>query len=233
MHRRIGITCDTHRHGDDGTYHYDSPAAYARAVAKAGGVPVLLPCEIEHVADYVELCDGFVLTGGDDPDTRPFGEPTHPRAKVMHPMRQRFETALIAALDDTTQPVLGICWGMQLMALHAGGSLIQHLPDDVSLSAQQAELHREGDHDIVRIVDEHDVLPARGRVHSKHHQAIGDAGSMRIVALSDQQAGGAVIEAIDRPGGRLYLGVQWHPERTAHKPLGQGLFARLIASCGR
>lgn len=226
----IGITCDTHRHRDDGDFAHDSPAAYARAVTGAGGVPILLPCEVDHVERYIALCAGFVFSGGDDPDTAAYGEPVHPAAKVMHPARQAFETALLKALDATGQPVLGICLGMQMMALHAGGRLHQHLPDAPRITPDHAAAHRDAPHAITRVVASHDVLPAGGVVYSRHHQAVRDPGSMRCLAISDPNQAGEVIEAIEAADPRrYYLGVQWHPERTDDPMLGTGLFKALIA----
>ncbi|QNN22798.1 gamma-glutamyl-gamma-aminobutyrate hydrolase family protein [Planctomycetales bacterium ZRK34] len=226
----IGVTCDTHRHRAPDDFAYDSPASYAQAVTRAGGVPILLPCEVDHVDRYVAMCDGFVFSGGDDPDTTPFGEPTHPAAKVMHPARQAFETALLEKLRSTTQPVLGVCLGMQMMALCAGGSLHQHLPEAPLITPAQAEAHRDAPHDITCIIDAHPLLPPHGSVYSRHHQAVRDAGSLRCVAVSDTPNTGRVIEAIDLPDAeRFYLGVQWHPERTEAAALGIGLFKALIS----
>ena len=125
----IGITVDNH----DNTAtsgRYESSIAYSRCVAQAGGLPVLLPHEPQRVGQYASLCDGFVLTGGVDPKTEAFGQPTHPQARPMDERRQAFELALLTATDEhPSKPVLGICLGMQLMALRAGGTLHQHLPD--------------------------------------------------------------------------------------------------------
>jgi len=237
----IGITCDTterrarrvsaHAPALKERHQYASPFAYAQRVAEAGGVPVLLPFCVERIGEYVSLCDGFLLSGGDDPDTGPFGEAVHAKADVMHAGRQAFEVALIEALREARQPVLGVCLGMQLMALAAGGSLHQHLPEAPGFDAQRAAAHDSAEHAIRCVVDAHPWLPQRGRVFSRHHQAVADAGAMRIAALSvTDDAGPPVIEAIDRDAGdgRFYLGVQWHPEQTADRSLGMDLIARFI-----
>ena len=242
-HRRpiIGITCDTAAPNEvercsGGSprerFRYESPGTYARAVVAAGGVPVLLPYHVECIGDYLAMCDGFLLSGGDDPDTTPYGEPVHPAAKLLHPRRQEFETALLAALDAARHPVLGICLGMQMMALHHGGRLHQHLPDAPGMNPEQAAAHR-GVHDIVLTKPDHAVL-LPGAVDSSHHQAVAAAGNMRVVATRDARSGG-VIEAIDAPqfNGRFYLGVQWHPERTASEGMGQRLIDSLVHACGQ
>lgn len=229
----IGITCDTaspsevERCSPRERFRYESPGTYARAVVAAGAVPVILPYHVECIGDYLALCDGFIFSGGDDPDTTPYGEPVHPAAKLLHPRRQEFETALLAALDATRHPVLGICLGMQMMALHHGGKLHQHLPDAPGINAEQAAAHR-GTHQIALATAGHSVL-VPGSVDSRHHQAVAAPGKMRVVAVSDE-ASGRVIEAIDAPqfNGRYYLGVQWHPERTADEKLGQRLIMKLV-----
>jgi putative glutamine amidotransferase len=217
----IGITCDTTRPAGETTPRYMSPRTYAAAVHHAGGVAVLLPHEPAAIDELLRLCDGFLLAGGDDPDPTAFGEPPHPAATLMDPDRQAFELALLERLDATPAPVLGVCLGMQLMALHHGGRLLQDLP------APLAAHHREADH-AVRLTHPDAALPGEGVVHSRHHQAIVDPGRMRCCAVAEDE----VIEAVDLPASdgppRLYLGVQWHPERTAQPELGPAIFEQLV-----
>jgi len=116
--------------------------------------------------------------------------------------------------------VLGICLGMQMMALHHGGALHQHLPD--VLPAALADVHAHGTHEVVALADapfgSHEVF-------SHHHQAVSNPGDMQVIATA-----GDVIEAITLPGDRFYLGVQWHPERTADHDQSQAIFNRFIAA---
>jgi putative glutamine amidotransferase len=204
-------------------------AAYLDAVADAGGIPVVLPHRVDFIDDLIARCDGVVLIGGDDPNTEPFGEAVHPAATVTHPARQQYELTLLGALDRTRVPVLGICLGMQMMALHHGGRLHQHLPDDCGPAV--AARHLDGPHEIRCSVADHPWLPRHAVVHSHHHQAVADPGAMRICARSEDD----LIEAIDLPdqAGRFYLGVQWHPERTEERAVGAMLFEQLIACAGR
>ncbi|MBI1373955.1 MAG: gamma-glutamyl-gamma-aminobutyrate hydrolase family protein [Phycisphaera sp.] len=237
MNPVIGITVDTSarsaaevrgRCTPDARLWYESPFEYARAVSEAGGVPVMLPYEVERIGDYLVLCDGILLSGGDDPDTAAFGEAVHPAAKVLHPARQAFELALLAALAESRHAVLGVCLGMQWMALAAGGRLHQHLAEAPGFDAALAALHKDNDHAVALVegVGEHPHLPASGVVHSHHHQAVADPGALRTVATAPD----GVIEVIDRPGARFYVGVQWHPERTVAEPLGIGLIRAFVAA---
>jgi putative glutamine amidotransferase len=191
--------------------------SYADSVIKAGGTPIVLPCEPLCAPQFIKLCDAIVFTGGADPIMEHWGIPTHPRAKTVDPKRQEFELALLSALDaNVDKPVLGICLGMQMMGLHAGGCLDQHLPDHLPT----ASMHSDGYvHEIAGEI-------GQGPVHSHHRQALTSSGSMRVIATADD----GVIEAITRDDRPFYLGVQWHPERTADESLGAGIFRKLVTA---
>lgn len=205
----VAITPDVYAR--DGAITTRCAAAYIDAVANAGATPVLLaPC------DRIDLSfiDALVLTGGDDPVMEPFGVPTSPHAVRTLERRQRFETELLErAQDDPDLPVLGVCLGMQMMALVAGGTLNQHLPDTHGTHA----IHWEHEHPITST---NEPVLASGVVRSKHRQAIDDPGRYTVVATADD----GVVEAIWDPSARFRLGAQWHPERTQAHELGQKLF---------
>lgn len=237
----IGITMDL-AEVSGGRFRAECSAAYSDAVAAAGGLPVLLSPDTQLALSYARLCDGFVFTGGDDPKMEQFGEATHPAAKPIHPRRQAFETALLQALerDFPAKPVLGVCLGMQMMALLAGGQLDQHLPETYDLASRHQRQGPAGDrasHPI--LIDRHAASAAGmswlgdsanpGPVDSHHHQAVSDSGALVVVGRSDD----GLIEAIAAPGGRrpsrpFFLGVQWHPERTRTEAFGAELFRRIV-----
>jgi len=161
--------------------------------------------------------------------TEPFGVPTHPRATRELAARQRHELAILRALDARPErPALGVCLGMQYMALAAGGRLDQHMPETTPTHASHM------DNALHQVVLEIDGCPALGpgartgqalgEVTSWHRQAVADAGSLRVVA----RAPDGVIEAIDDPARPFYLGVQWHPERSDDGTLGVGLYRRVV-----
>ena len=193
---------------------------YARCVVSAGGVPIVLSPIADLAADQLAVVDALVLTGGDDPIAEEFGVATHPQAVRVVPERQAFERALLACAqtDPRDLPVLGVCLGMQYMTLAAGGTLDQHLPETTPTAAD----HWERDHAVVA------ADPAwtfgGGVIHSKHRQGMSDPGSLRVLA----RAHDGVIEAVGDPDRRFWVGVQWHPERTADPTLGQALFDALV-----
>ncbi len=191
---------------------------YLEAVVRAGGTPLLLAPELATLPAVLDRLDGVILTGGDDVDFTLRGGVNHPKADCMHPDRQRFDFALLAALDERPElPVLGICLGMQEMGLHRGCGFIQHVPDVVADGERHA-----GD----RIHEVHGSI-GHGPIDSAHHQALADAGPFEIVALSDD----GLIEGIRDPSKAFHLGVQWHPERTADPHLGDGIFSMLVEAC--
>ncbi len=211
----IGITCDL----QDGRVRVRP--GYAASVIEAGGTPLLLPPIPRAAPHYARLCDAFILTGGDDPIMENFGVPTHAAATRVAPERQSFELALLEELGARYQakPVLGVCLGMQYMALAAGGALDQHLPESTPTHA---------DHygDAVHAIELEEVTSAlsEGQVCSHHRQAVSDAGRMRVLARSSD----GLIEAIDDPTRPFFLGVQWHPERTEDERNGKALFRELV-----
>lgn len=206
--------------GDSGgtTTHVRINRDYLEAVVRAGGTPLLLAPQLPMLPAIVESLDGVILTGGDDVDFTLRGGENHPKADVMHPDRQRFDFALLEALDTRPElPVLGICLGMQEMGLHGGCGFIQHVPDVVADGERHA---------ADRIHEVHGSI-GRGPIDSAHHQALADAGPFEVVAHSDD----GLIEGIRDPARPFFLGVQWHPERTADPHLGDGIFRMLVEAC--
>ncbi|MBI1337539.1 MAG: hypothetical protein GC164_11315 [Phycisphaera sp.] len=236
----IGITVDNRDNSAlSGTY--ECAIAYPRAVAEAGGVAVLLPHSTDRVVDYVDRLDGFILTGGVDPRMEVFDKITHAQARPMDATRQTFELALLDALCDRHpgKPALGVCLGMQLMALHAGGDLDQFMPQ--SMGNDAAAVHQGNRQHTVTFtapLHNHNQLKAEGwpslgfsaQITSSHRQCVSHAGSMRVCATAPD----GVIEAIGDPSRDFYVGVQWHPERGGDGPLSLGLIRRFVqAAAGR
>ncbi|MSR18265.1 MAG: hypothetical protein EXS00_03690 [Phycisphaerales bacterium] len=211
---RIGITASLTR---DGSRH-EVAATYLHSVLEAGGIPLILPAIAAMRAQMLDAVDGVLLTGGPDIDTRPFNIPLHHAAQVMDSQRQEADFELLRALDSRPEiPVLGICLGMQEMGFHAGGTLIQHLADEI------ADSERHLDDRTHSVTSEF----GSGEVASSHHQALADAGSLGVAGHSDD----GIIEALCHRERPFYVGVQWHPERTKDETTGIGIVRQLIAAC--
>lgn len=230
----IGITVDN-KGNTAQTGVYESAIRYSQAVEKVGGMPVLLPHQPGLAGDYIDRLDGLILTGGADPVMEQFGCATDGRARRIDQKRQAFELGLLKAIDDRRDeqldihrdlPVLGICLGMQLMALHNGATLDQYMPE--SMGDDAASLHvNNAQHTLVFEQTDSVLRPSTEPIVSSHRQRISDAGSLRVVA----RAADGTIEAIDNQQRSFYLGVQWHPERKDSEtddPLNLGLIAALV-----
>lgn len=209
----IGITADLV--GD----YARNRRTYLDMVAAAGGIPVMLPPNAALRDEMLDRVDGVIITGGDDIDVSRFGIPLHPKAECMPAERQDAEFALLRALDARPdKAVLGICLGMQLMGVHRGCTLIQHLGDVIA----DGERHR---NDSIHPVEAVKGSPlSSGLVKSWHHQALADAANFEVIARSDD----GVLEGIIDPKRRFYLGVQWHPERTEAPETGLAVVKKLV-----
>jgi putative glutamine amidotransferase len=224
----IGITIDR----NDNAERYESPFTYAKAVERAGGLPVLLPykAEVSLVNHYVDLIDGLLLSGGPDLDPVVYGETWHPMTQPIDPDRQRFESALLAEVERRRTPVLGVCLGSQVMNVHRHGSLHQFLPD----VPRPDELeHRKVGANVLRHPVTVDVNSGLGRaigktnisVNTYHKQAVNRIGEgLRVIATAPD----GVIEGFEDPSYPLYAAVQWHPERLADEPEHLAIFKLLV-----
>src|SRR5690606_6332616 len=149
-------------------------ADYAAAIREAGGLPVHLPCD-GGVDTYAEVLDGVVLPGGADIDPSRYGHDPHPDAYVPEPERDEFEVRLLEVAVDREIPVLGICRGLQLVNITAGGTLEQHVPHHNRLDvAPHTEVHEV---EFVAGSRLWSIYGERPSVNSPHHQAVAERGA--------------------------------------------------------
>ena len=214
---------------------YEQPRAYADAIRDAGGLPVPVPCGDPALAGaYLAFCDGLLVAGGDfDIPPERYGEARRPGCGPSRPERTTFEEAMVRGALAAGIPVLGVCGGMQLLAVLRGGTLHQHLPDDLGVSHEQPPPKDAPSH-AVEIVPgtllARLVGPESLEVNSTHHQAVCRPGSG--VTVSGRAPDG-VVEAIELDGPAFALGVQWHPEVLASRhPRQASLLQGLVRAAG-
>ena len=211
---------------------------YVRSVETAGGLPlVLAPGRPEDVPLLLDHLDGLLLTGGADVDPGLYGETPHETVTRVIPERDALEIALCREALRRDMPLLAICRGQQVLNVATGGTLIQDLPSQWKGAVDH-------DPDGERWSPAHDVriLPGtrlreilgreRVAVNSFHHQAVKEAGQGAVVSAYSE--GDDVVEAIEVPGRRLAVGVQWHPEAFWDKDgRFQPLFEALVKASRR
>ena len=183
-------------------------ADYSQAVIAAGGIPVFLPLDLDP-ADVIDKLDGLLLTGGDDIEPNRYGADLEPHTHAPEPTRDAHELAFLDCAFSRSLPTLGICRGLQIVNVHAGGTLDQHVPE-------HAFIHEAGS------VEQHDVTIAAGSVladlygtslpvNSLHHQGVDRLGTnLRVTATTDD-GGIEGVEHVELP----IVAVQWHPEMLA------------------
>ncbi len=223
----IGLT--TYGQDERGRYHL--PAEYIHAVRRAGGLPLMIAPGERHVDKLLDQLDALIFTGGGDIDPVHYGGRPHETIYGTDAERDRSELGLIAKILHRPEiPALCICRGLQVLNVALGGTLIEHLPEEVGETVR----HRKPP----RLTVTHPVHIAPGSRLAKvlgtgtveavswHHQAIRTPGAgLQVVA----RAADGVIEAVELPGRPNVIAVQWHPEISADRdPLQQRLFDVLV-----
>jgi len=193
------------------------PRTYVTAVQDAGALVLLLPPDdaaAEAPDPLLDRIDALILAGGSDLDPASYGARPHPETRDTSPERDRFELGLAKRALEREMPVLGICRGMQMLNVAAGGTIEQHLPERLGHSDHRHTPGTFSDHEVVL---EAGSLAARATgtersaVKSHHHQGAGELGEgVEVTGWSDD--GDRVPEAIELPACDYALGVLWHPE---------------------
>ena len=222
----IGITT----YGRDQEQCFRLPAAYVDALRRAGGLPVLLTHGDLYEETFLEGLEGVVLTGGGDLDPALYGGERHPSVYMIDAERDRTELDLTRKVVAGKLPVLCICRGLQVLNVALGGSLVEHLPDQVGYRiAHRVPPRRPSWHEVhiapgsrlAGILGTTRTCPA-----SWHHQAVARvAPGLQVAARAPDQT----IEALEMSAHPWLVAVQWHPELTAaDDPAQQALFDALV-----
>jgi putative glutamine amidotransferase len=211
---------------------------YEESVRRAGGEVRVLHQDTDHPADVIDAIDGLLLTGGGDVEPSIYGASTHPAFDPAEPGRDEYEIELVRRAFEKDIPVFAICRGVQVLNVARGGTLIQHIPEEVGTSVE----HRVKE---PRFAIAHDVWLTPGSllqetlrerledadscaVNSRHHQAPKDLGEGLVASAT---APDGVIEAVEDPSRRFCLGVQWHPENFWRTGEFRTLFEAFVQAC--
>jgi putative glutamine amidotransferase len=217
---------------------------YSEAVEASGGLPILIPLipHEEYIASIVEGLDGILLPGCDtDVDPSYYGEDPHPRLGVVIPEKDQTDLLVLTEAERLNLPVLAICYGIQVLNVSRGGTLIQDIESQVEncIKHQQGRPVTRNSHSI-RIDDDcllssiadSDEGGRDVKVNSHHHQAIRETGTdLRAIAWAND----GIVEGIQdvRPD-RFVLGVQWHPELSwANDRISRAVFDSFVAQCSK
>jgi putative glutamine amidotransferase len=232
----IGVTCnlETVRYGGLWTEPAAMvPLTYVRAVARAGGRPLLLaptPADLADPSDLLDMLDGVLVTGGADLDPGAYGDEPHPATEATSAERDAFELLLVRAAAERDLPCLGICRGMQVVNVAYGGALEQHLPDRLDRDIHRGDDGAFADHQVEVEPGSLAALAvgaSRVAVRSYHHQGIARVGDgLRVTAHAE---GDGTVEAVEDARRRFMLGVLWHPEEDEADRL-IGAFVRECAA---
>lgn len=224
----IGLT--TYGRSDDD--RFTLPAEYVDAVRRAGGVPLLLTPGEPNWEAVLDLVDAFILTGGGDIDPTRYNGARHHTNYSVDQERDVLELALARRLIDRGLPTLGICRGAQILNVVEGGTLIEHIPDEVGDGVLHRAPPREPVAHRIRLKPDSRLMQILEREEfeapSWHHQAPRRvASSFEIVATAPD----GIVEAIEMADHPWLIAVQWHPELTAASdPLQQRLFDAIVAA---
>lgn len=237
----IGITCSlTASVIGDSVYSLERNIIardYAGVIEHAGGTPLLIPHvgDLECIDQYLGVLDGLVLSGGGDIDPLLFDQEPHRNIGSVDRVRDKMELQLTQKALNQDLPLLGICRGIQMLNVAAGGTIYQDIGAEMpqpTLCHSQTGAGWYASHTIDILPDTR-LLQVFGspiaRVNSYHHQAVRDVAEGFIVTA---KAKDNVIEAIESPAHRFALGVQCHPELMWEQhPEALSLFTAFLKAC--
>lgn len=225
----VGINCN-YEVGEGARPRYFLDRDYCTAVELEGGVPLLLPASLmgdDCIDGLLGKLNGLVLSGGKDIDPSRYGQEVHPGMRPTVAEKEEFDFKLVEGALKMDMPILGICYGEQLINVSLGGSLVQDIASQLGASINHRD-PSEGRHKVLiekgtrlhRLLNV-DVIDTN----SAHHQAVDRLGDgLRVCARAED----GVIEAMESIRHTFVLAVQWHPERMLNEPIERRLFSEFM-----
>jgi len=212
-------------------HYYVVPDLYVEAVRQAGGIPILLPPGETNIESILGMIDGIIVTGGGDIIPEAYGgDKEHPAVTRMDKERDDFEFEIVRKMAERKdKPVLCVCRGMQVLNVALGGTMYEHIPDVREVDTHRNEVGYWQVHEVEVDADSK-MAEAMGthtvNTYSGHHQAVKDiASGLRVVATSPDD----IVEGLELDSHPWMVGVQWHPEKSAHEDdTQQALFDKLV-----
>lgn len=222
----IGVNCD---YDDDRCF---LKKEYTDAIALAGGIPFVLPIVgVQKIEPLLLLnkIDGLLLSGGNDISPERYGEFPHEKTRPVLMQKEDFDFLLLKNALDIDLPVLGICYGLQLINVCLGGNLVQDISSQWNTSINHYKdmhnVHIDKTSRLYEILKQETI-----EVNSTHHQAIKSLGKkLMISAVADD----GIIEAVESTEHNFVVGVQWHPERIIGRDTQIELFRILIDTASK
>lgn len=210
--------------------------AYSRAVENLGGVPVLLPSllSVDAKKAIVGKISGLILTGGVDVDPYYFGEEPIRHQGEIEPGRDKMEMFITKKALDKNLPVLGICRGMQVLNIAAGGDIYQDIYSQLETSIKHDQkapgCYPTHSIDILEETKLHRITGKRNlRVNSFHHQAVNNIAPGFVASAYSADG---IVEGIESEKYKFALAVQWHPELMCPGHVeSEKVFGTFVESC--
>ncbi|NCO67688.1 MAG: gamma-glutamyl-gamma-aminobutyrate hydrolase [Nitrospirae bacterium CG_4_10_14_0_8_um_filter_41_23] len=209
----IGITTDIEDEYLKLKHHYSD------AIIRVGGIPLLIP-PAGDTAVYAGKIKGLLIPGGDDLNPFYFNEAMLPQVKPVSRKRSDFEISLLKEMISIRKPVLGICYGMQLINVFLGGTLYQDIDTQLKVG-----INHKKDYHIIVITENRFLGKGKFSVNSTHHQSVKELG---IKLLAFAHSTDSLVEAFYMEDYPFLIGVQWHPERLLDNELSLRLFKSFV-----
>lgn len=206
---------------------------YTAALRRAGARAVWIETDnLQQAIKRMLACDGLLLPGGEDVDPYYYGQTPTEKCGEIVKARDVAELKMLEAFLTTGKPILGICRGVQLMNVYFGGTLHQDIKEISGCSHDDWKRRSKGNHGVT-LQPESRLAEIYGKaqftVNSLHHQAVDKAAPVLAVGAVSEDG---IIEAVEHPGHRFCIGVQWHPEHmSATSPLQRQLFKAFVKAC--